>query len=100
VESTQGTTVEWEQVGGALHYNVIRGAVEEIQEAVNLYSMGAVVCIESRSSDTSTLGWEDTAAPLPGQAFFYLVEYSDGRRSGYGTVSAAKPRRPTSGACK
>jgi hypothetical protein len=48
----------------------------------------------------TTVGHEDPAMPRPGEAFFYLVEYSDEwGRSGYGSADVGKPRVVASGDC-
>jgi len=62
-------------------------------------SLGAVQCVAAARVSPDTLGLEDSAAPAAGRAFFYLVEYNDGARSGYGTESAPKPQIPGSGDC-
>ena len=61
--------------------------------------VGDVTCIASGLTAPTTLGHEDTVDPAAGEAFFYLVEYDDGGRSSYGTVSASKPRAPRAGGC-
>ncbi len=94
-----GTLIQWPAVAGALHYNVIRGNVENLVVTVEAYDLGPVVCIEAASPDTGTLGHEDAIDPAPGGIFFYLVEYDNGSRSGYGAESAAMPRMPSSGDC-
>ena len=99
IETPSGTRVDWNVVPAATSYDVIRGDVASIAETVDDFELGVVVCVEADSLDQSTAGLEDAANPLPGAAFFYLVEYWDDADSGYGTESAAKPRTPTSGDC-
>ena len=70
---------------------------EDIAAVINL---GGLRCVESRSIDSSTIGYEDNDVPAPGKAFFYMVEYTDGWRSEYGTESAATPSTPAWGGCQ
>jgi hypothetical protein len=95
-----GTLVTWQEAPGALHYDVIRGLVEEITESGAVINLGHVTCIEGNSPDASTAGSEDPMLPEPGEAFFYLVQYDDGVSSSYGTESARKPREPAHGDCE
>lgn len=92
-----GTVVSWGPIPGALHYNVLRGDLGSIVDAPNDYELGPVTCIEAASLDT--VAPADPALPAVGKAFFYLVEYDDGERRGYGTVTADKPRTPGAGDC-
>jgi hypothetical protein len=94
-----GTLISWSPVPGAQHYDVIRGDIAQIGESVATIDLGAVTCIAGGVVATSTAGFEDAAAPPPGRAFFYAVEYLDGIESTYGTPDASKPRVPVSGAC-
>jgi hypothetical protein len=91
-EAAAGTLVEWDEVAGAMSYRVIRGEVGSLADTGEVYDLGPVVCLASGIRATSTAGLEDASVPSPGVAFFYLVEYEDGRASGYGTGSAARDR--------
>jgi len=97
--ASAGTVVSWGPVPGARHYNVIRGRLADIVHAGAFINLGSVACIDSASLDTSTEGQEDPELPAAGQAFFYLVEYDDGRASSYGSESSGAPQVPASGAC-
>ena len=99
-ETAVGTILEWNEVPGALYYNVIRGQLSNISETGSIIDLGPVVCIEADSTDESTLGWEDGELPETGEAFFYLVEYYDGISSTYSTESVGKPRAPGPGDCQ
>jgi hypothetical protein len=99
-ETPGGTLVDWNDVPGASYYNVIRGHLASIVETSEEIVLGTVVCVEAQTSSTDTRGIEDTEIPAPGEAFFYLVEYQDGLRSGYGTETAPKPRAVASGDCE
>ncbi|MFQ5700651.1 MAG: hypothetical protein ACE5HU_02275, partial [Acidobacteriota bacterium] len=99
-ESTSGTVVEWTDAVGALYYNVVRGEVSQVVDTGPQIDLGSVHCIESRSLNLDTTGSEDSEMPPPGNAFFYLVEYSDGALSSYGSASVNKPRVVISGACQ
>jgi hypothetical protein len=100
VQAAGGTRVQWPAVPGALRYNVIRGRFGGVVETAEAFDLGAVTCIEAASADTTTAGDEDFEDPPRGELFFYLVDYDNGARSGYGTESAAKPRTPASGDCQ
>jgi hypothetical protein len=94
-----GTRVDWTPAPGAAVYNVVHGRLSEIKTESWRYFLGIVHCIESRSIDTTTAGHEQSELPEVGDGFFYLVEYDDGARTGYGEESAAKPRIPLDGDC-
>ena len=98
-ESAVGTVVAWSDVEGASHYNLIRGALEEMVETGNSLNLGTVVCLQAGSTVNDSTGFEDAATPLQGQVFFYLVEYFDGWNNSYGSAAAPKPRLPGAGAC-
>jgi hypothetical protein len=101
-EDSAGTMLTWGQVSGALSYRVVRGNVGSLQEAGAFVDLGTVACLQSNSSSTSTVGEEDAEIPPLGQAFFYLVAYTDtdGRDSSYGTDTTMKPRVKTGGGCE
>ena len=101
-KSAGGTLVTWtsEIVAEQLSYNVIRGTLDGLDDGGSAYDLGAVTCIESASANNNTEGYEDAAVPASGEVFIYLVEYNDGLRSSYGTVSAGKPRVPAVGDCE
>jgi len=101
VESgSSGTLVKWDAVPGALSYRVVRGSVGSIREACDFIDLGTVVCIQPESAATDTQGHEDAELPAPGEAFFYVAAYNDGRDSGFGTETAPKPRMATGGGCE
>lgn len=99
-QGADGTLVSWSDTPAVHSYDVIRGDLAEVAAAGVVISLGAVTCIENDSADESTLGGEDPELPVPGQAYFYLVEYFDGTSSSYGTESADRPRAPASGDCE
>lgn len=99
-ENAFGTIVRWNPVYGAETYNAIRGTVNSMRVAGPMIDLGAVECIEKSSPDESTQGYEDSETPKLGEAFFYLVEYSDGTNSSYGTESVGKPRSVGLGDCQ
>lgn len=94
-----GTRVDWTAVGGSAVYNVARTRLTEIVDTGAAFALGNVSCLESRSSDTTTAGFEDPVTPAAGEAFVYVVEYDDGDRVSYGAESAVKPRIAGSGDC-
>ncbi|NIM01108.1 MAG: hypothetical protein GTN89_09370 [Acidobacteria bacterium] len=97
--SPTGTSIAWPPVTAAVSYDVVRGDLHNLAETDIVIDLGTVVCIEADSADENTAGHEDGDLPLPGQAFFYLVQFDDGISSTYGTVSAEKPRAPGPGDC-
>ena len=98
-ENGNGTLVSWDQVSGAVSYDVIRGLLSAIAQTDVVINLGSVTCIEADSTDESTLGREDADVPHPGEGFFYLIKYFDGTSSSYGAESTAKPRAPAGGDC-
>src|SRR5262249_32431053 len=63
-----GTRLKWDAVPGAFSYQVVRGSVGSLRETGDLIDFGAVTCILSDSSATSTQGHEDVENPAPGEA--------------------------------
>lgn len=101
VEDTlNGTVVRWNEIYDAQSYNVIRGSLSDLLETASVIDIGPLACIEERSLDTSTEGWEDQVVPAVGTGFFYLVEYRAGGNSSYGSETVGKPRTPGPGACE
>lgn len=96
-ENDQGTVVEWTAVPGALSYDMVQGELENLQEKKNSYFLAQAACVASGLTRTSTAGFEDATSPPVGEAFFYLVEYTDSLPRGYSTESAAKERVAPSG---
>jgi len=97
------TSISWEVVTGARHYDVVRGPLSELAISGSEIDLGAVVCIESGSFDTTNSGDEDAIVPVPGEAFFYLVQFHDGfEPSSYGSESAGRARvvRNGAGGCR
>ncbi|HET8948835.1 MAG TPA: FG-GAP-like repeat-containing protein [Candidatus Polarisedimenticolia bacterium] len=86
-ESPTGTWLVWSAVSEALSYGVIRGDLELLRSMGQSAPSGAPACLASGLTRTDMTGFEDPASPGPGQAFFYFVEYDDGRASGFGTQS-------------
>ena len=99
-KTTEGILLEWIRVEGAVHYNVVRAVLSNVHDDGAAFDLGPVVCIEALSLDEDTQGWEDSALPSPGEVYVYLIEYDDGRKSSYGTETAAKPRIPGPGDCQ
>jgi hypothetical protein len=99
LETFVGTEVDWTPVPGNPVYNVVRGRLQEIVASADAFSLGIVHCLERASWDAGTAGFEDTAVPVPGEVFVYVVEYDDGMRISYGAESAGKPRIALAGDC-
>ena len=93
VADRAATVVSWNPVAGAEHYDVIRGDLSQIGVRGSSIELGPTTCVENRSTDTTTAGFEDTEMPAPGEGFFYLVQFHDGlNHNSYGTESASRPR--------
>jgi hypothetical protein len=96
------TRLEWLPVENAQHYDVVRGDLANVQAQGSNIELGQVVCIDSQTTDNTTMGFEDTAVPAPGHVFFYVAQFFDGaKESSYGTESAGKARviKPNMGDC-
>jgi hypothetical protein len=93
-ETAAGTVVSWDEVEGARSYSVVRGDVGNLEDTGEVFHLGVLRCLAAATAWTSTEGSEDAERPAPGEAFFYLAEYDDGRPSSYGTGSAARERSP------
>jgi penicillin amidase len=94
------TRVDWGEVIGALHYDVIRGDLAALRIEGSSVNLGTVTCIESDSLDTGTSGDEDAEVPLPGQVFFYAVQFYDGMQdSSYGSESSGWAHVVSGGDC-
>ncbi len=102
VEGSRDTTLIWGPVEVARNYDVIRGDLANLRIDGSTIDLGQVVCIARDTAATTTMGYEDTTIPAPGQVFFYAVQYNDGREdSSYGSESAGRARvvKPNSGDC-
>jgi len=97
-EEPKSTTFSWNAVPGADGYQMIRGEMGGLREAGNFIDLGSVSCIYP-SANLLAAERTDSQVPPPGRAYFYLVSYSDGMDSGYGTDKVSKPRISTSGGC-
>jgi hypothetical protein len=80
-----GTLLEWPGVPGAAIYRAIRGPLERLVSMGHDPSAAPAACLASGLTVTDTTGFEDAAVPAVGHAIFYLVEYDDGRPTGYGS---------------
>lgn len=92
-----GTRLDWSPVPEARFYNAIRGEMSGIREHKDYFHLGKGECVGSGLTDPTKVVMEDQTFPAIGEVYFYLVEYDDGRRSGFGTVTAAKERFLPSG---
>jgi hypothetical protein len=82
--------LSWNQMDRAIAYNVIMGRLKDVQAVGSWTVLHDTQCLLRRTSATSVPWPELVAAPAPGDAFFYLVEYFDGGYSGYGTASGER----------
>jgi hypothetical protein len=95
------TRVEWDEVPGAVNYDVVRGDLSALRVMGSDVNLGTVTCIESDSTDTTTAGREDSVVPAPGKAFFYLIQFNDGLQdSSYGSMSVGRARVVSGGNCQ
>jgi len=94
-----GTLVDWEEVSGAIGYDVIRGSLADVRDAGNALDLGPTVCIVARTTAIDSSGHEDAAQPAAGTAYFYLGGYEDGVDVQYGSSSSGKPMTPARGGC-
>ncbi|MBZ5639096.1 MAG: HYR domain-containing protein [Acidobacteriia bacterium] len=98
MQDRDNTEVIWGPVEGAQHYDVIRGDLANLRVMGSDIDLGQVVCIEHATTNTTTVGYEDTEVPEPGHVFFYAVQYFDGvQDSSYGSESAGRARVVQSG---
>jgi len=97
------TVLSWSVESGPLRYDAIRGAVSSLRSGPGgTADLGAVICLENDSPDTTTAGYGDASDPLPGQAFFFLYRGSQGFLGGpgsYGSSSVGAERTPGTGDC-
>ena len=97
------TRVTWDTEPSPLRYDLIRGDVAGLAAGSGgVVDLGAVVCIEDDSPDTTNLGHEDLDSPVSGQAFFYIYRGSQGLGDGpgsYGAGSTGDERSVSSGDC-
>ena len=99
-DTTAGSVVAWDPVEGAVSYDVARGLLGGVTRSGDRTDLGALACVESGTASASTSGFEDSAVPAPGAAFFYVVAYEDAwGRSTYGTAEADLPRVSTMDGC-
>ncbi len=81
---------------GALRYDVIQGALEQVTEQSGTLWLGPVRVLASGLPVTSYTEGSTAAIPAMGKAFFYLVQYWDAQTpSGWGTETAPWPEEPT-----
>src|SRR5262249_54012648 len=95
--------VSWAYEAGPIRYDVIRGDVANLAPSLpGTVDLGPVVCLENDSPDADTRGFEDTATPAAGHAFFFLFRGSRGLNFGpgsWGQGSGGAERVPGSGVC-
>ena len=87
----------WNAVSGAERYDVIQGDVGRISVSDGEIRLGAVHVVTSGQIEASCSESSSGAIPALGRAFFYLVQYREGKNlSGWGTESSPWPAAPTS----
>jgi hypothetical protein len=90
--------IYWSPVDVAMGYDLITGDMSLVAQKPNALSLGQVTVLASGTQATDLLEGSGSAAPGLGKVAFYVMQYhvADGSGSGYGSVSAALPREPTS----
>lgn len=97
----QPTACSWDVEPGDLSYDLVRGDVAALAEDEASVQLGEVVCLESGSGDASTVGDEDSATPVPGEAFFYVMRPTTAGGPGtYGKSSRCRERVPFGSGCE
>jgi len=100
LSGSTATHLQWGEVTGALHYDVIRGDLAALRIEGSNVNLGTVTCIEHDSPVTNTSGYDDAILPAPGQVFFYAVQFYDGiQESSYGSESVGRARVVSGGDC-
>lgn len=101
---TEPTVVSWDHEPGPIHYDVIRGNLENLNLPGNgTVDLGPVSCLENDTADNDTYGAEDALQPGPGEALFYLYRgYQDlpVDNGTYGRASSGEERMPGGGGCE
>jgi Bacterial TSP3 repeat len=101
VSQAEPTLLRWNDLGGGIVYDAIRGGVAALGSIGGLTDLGVVTCLENDSTDLTTRGFADAADPPAGEAFFYLARSSPaGAASGYGLSTSLQPRHAASGDCQ
>lgn len=85
---TSGTVLGWTAPSDAISYDILRGRVGGIVGVGSYTTLADTVCVGRAVPVTSLSGGMMEENPALGAAFFYVVEYYDGRYSGYGTASS------------
>lgn len=96
-----GTEVTWQDPGGAVSWDVIRGRLDWITVTPTGVDLGPVSCLEDNSPDTTTAPDHlDPTDPPDGEAFFYLLRTNTSLGPGtYGHASNGARNYVGSGDC-
>ncbi len=86
------TIVDWTGIEGASAFRLARGDVRDLMDSGDAYDIGPVAVLGSVDAPGPYAVSEPTD-PLPGRAFFYVVDAFVESWIGYGEESAAKERR-------
>jgi len=100
VVDPSATLLRWNDLGGTVLYDAIRGVTAALAPLGSVVDLGVVTCLENDSIDLTTRGFTDAARPFPGEAFFYLVRPAAPPGQGYGPGSDGRERRAASGDCQ
>lgn len=87
----------WNTADGAFHYNLVRARHALVSVQPMAIDLGAVECVAGAVTQTAATMADNP--PALGELFIYFVEYDDGKKSGFGTVSVPMPRLPAAGSC-
>ncbi len=85
-ETGAGTLIQWDPVPGAVEYDIAAGDLGFFLDPT--VSFGPPVCYAGHLMATSNAGIEIPDLPEPGTGFFFVVEYHDTARRGYGTENS------------
>ena len=80
-------SLQWTAARDAVSYNILRGSRSHLSSAGDFTVVEGASCVARDLPGTSLSGGLVQESPPAGEAFFYLVEYFDGRYSGYGTAT-------------
>jgi hypothetical protein len=87
----------WNAVSGAEVYDLIQGDLSQVTVSDRKIRLGPVHVLASGQPGASYSEGPTGKIPAAGKAFFYLVQYREGRNaSGWGTESSPWPAEPTS----
>lgn len=94
--AANGNSFTWSAPAGAFCYDVIKGTLRTMTDNGQVVALNNASCLEEDSPDTTAV---DTAVPLKGKGFYYLVK-PNGVHGSYGSSSAGHPRQDVGKVCR